>query len=187
MRSRYSSALLALVMAALGACASATDVESRGRLVLAATEPEPLGYCPPELLAAARTAVAAARAASERGEPIAAEQHLSAAERFAEDARTKAATCGPVRETPRPGPLRDGPNGPSDPAAAPDGDQDGVPDPLDRCLDEREDRDGFVDHDGCPDVDDDGDGLSDVIDKCPRDPEDLDGFEDLDGCPEPGP
>jgi len=165
----------------LAGCASASDVESRGRLVLAATEPDRLGYCPPELLAKARVEVASARAASQRSEPIAAALHLDAAERYAADAAAKTGTCGPAREDPMS--TKD----PVEPTPIADGDQDGVPDALDRCLTEREDLDGFADNDGCPDVDDDGDGLSDVIDKCPRDPEDLDGFEDLDGCPEPGP
>jgi hypothetical protein len=65
-----------------------------------------------------------------------------------------------------------------------DADHDGIPDDVDRCPDEAEDRDGFEDDDGCPDPDNDHDGIADAADKCPNVPEDRDGFEDLDGCPD---
>jgi OOP family OmpA-OmpF porin len=65
-----------------------------------------------------------------------------------------------------------------------DGDGDGVANSRDRCLSEREDRDGFEDGDGCPDLDQDGDKRLDTEDKCPAVPEDIDGFDDDDGCPE---
>lgn len=96
-----------------------------------------------------------------------------------------------------------------------DRDGDGLRDADDRCPDRAEDRDGFEDADGCPDVDNDQDGLFDRLDRCPnarqadgrtdgcptpdkdgdgiegradRCPdkaEDKDGFEDADGCPDP--
>jgi outer membrane protein OmpA-like peptidoglycan-associated protein len=66
-----------------------------------------------------------------------------------------------------------------------DRDGDGIPDSVDACPDEPEDKDGFQDEDGCPDLDNDGDGIPDAIDKCPNEPEDKDGFEDADGCPDP--
>ena len=47
-----------------------------------------------------------------------------------------------------------------------------------------EDKDGFQDEDGCPDLDNDQDGIPDTSDKCPNDAEDKDGFEDDDGCPD---
>lgn len=65
-----------------------------------------------------------------------------------------------------------------------DRDRDGVPDIDDRCPEEREDRDGFRDSDGCAEEDNDGDGLLDAQDKCVNSAEDLDQFEDEDGCPE---
>ena len=68
---------------------------------------------------------------------------------------------------------------------AADSDHDGVPDDVDRCPDQPEDRDGFQDEDGCPDPDNDNDGIPDVNDKCPNEPEDKDGFEDENGCPDP--
>ncbi len=64
-------------------------------------------------------------------------------------------------------------------------DGDGITGRNDACPELREDRDGFQDEDGCPDLDDDLDGLPDVGDPCPRVAEDRDGFLDGDGCPEP--
>ncbi len=66
-----------------------------------------------------------------------------------------------------------------------DRDADGVSDRLDRCVDAAEDRDGFLDADGCADPDDDQDGVLDLADSCRGTPEDRDSFLDLDGCPEP--
>ena len=65
-----------------------------------------------------------------------------------------------------------------------DHDGDGIPDSVDACPDEAEDKDGFQDEDGCADVDNDGDGTADGNDDCPNEPEDKDGFQDGDGCPE---
>ena len=65
-----------------------------------------------------------------------------------------------------------------------DSDGDGIFDPQDQCPTEPEDKDGFEDEDGCPDLDNDGDGIADADDKCPTEAEDKDGFEDEDGCPE---
>jgi outer membrane protein OmpA-like peptidoglycan-associated protein len=66
-----------------------------------------------------------------------------------------------------------------------DRDGDGIPDSVDACPDDPEDKDGFQDEDGCPDPDNDGDGIPDSRDKCPDQPEDKDGFQDEDGCPDP--
>jgi outer membrane protein OmpA-like peptidoglycan-associated protein len=65
-----------------------------------------------------------------------------------------------------------------------DSDGDGVPDEQDKCPEQKEDRDGFEDKDGCPDPDNDKDGIPDEKDKCPNEPEDFDNFEDEDGCPD---
>ena len=65
-----------------------------------------------------------------------------------------------------------------------DRDGDGVRDSSDVCPDVPEDRDGFEDVDGCPDLDNDHDGIVDADDKCPASAEDVDGFEDQDGCPD---
>jgi OOP family OmpA-OmpF porin len=66
-----------------------------------------------------------------------------------------------------------------------DTDGDGIPDSRDMCVLEPEDKDGYLDEDGCPDPDNDLDGIHDTVDKCPNEPEDPDGFEDADGCPDP--
>ena len=71
------------------------------------------------------------------------------------------------------------------PKVRPDKDGDGIPDDVDKCPNEPEDKDGFQDDDGCPDLDNDGDGIPDALDKCPNEPEDKDGFQDEDGCPDP--
>jgi len=92
-----------------------------------------------------------------------------------------------------------------------DTDKDGIINKLDKCPQKAEDKDGFQDEDGCPDIDNDNDGVLDYKDKCPNTPtivqgcpvvdvdedgienvddkcpeaaEDFDKFEDEDGCPE---
>ncbi len=65
-----------------------------------------------------------------------------------------------------------------------DRDGDGIKDDVDQCPDDPEDRDGFQDSDGCPELDNDEDGILDEDDDCPNIPEDKDGVEDEDGCPE---
>ncbi|XXF80231.1 OmpA family protein [Myxococcaceae bacterium GXIMD 01537] len=94
-----------------------------------------------------------------------------------------------------------------------DRDGDGIFDPQDKCPDQAEDKDGFEDEDGCPELDNDhdgivdsadkcptetgpmqnlgcpildkdSDGINDDKDKCPDEPEDKDGFQDEDGCPD---
>ena len=66
-----------------------------------------------------------------------------------------------------------------------DRDEDGILDKVDSCKDVPEDKDGFEDRDGCPDIDNDQDEVLDIEDRCPLIPEDIDGFEDEDGCPDP--
>jgi outer membrane protein OmpA-like peptidoglycan-associated protein len=65
-----------------------------------------------------------------------------------------------------------------------DSDDDGIPNKYDLCPKDPEDKDGFEDQDGCPDLDNDKDGVSDALDKCPNVPEDRDGYQDADGCPD---
>ncbi|HEY0193305.1 MAG TPA: DUF4398 domain-containing protein, partial [Kofleriaceae bacterium] len=72
----------------------------------------------------------------------------------------------------------------TDKAAPGDRDGDGILDNVDKCPSDPEDKDGFEDEDGCPDLDNDKDGIPDKADKCPNEPEDKDGFEDEDGCPD---
>ena len=65
-----------------------------------------------------------------------------------------------------------------------DRDDDGIIDSLDECPDVPEDKDGFQDADGCPELDNDGDGIRDYNDLCENNAEDFDKIDDDDGCPE---
>jgi outer membrane protein OmpA-like peptidoglycan-associated protein len=67
----------------------------------------------------------------------------------------------------------------------PDTDGDGILDAADACVLEAEDKDAYLDEDGCPEPDNDLDGLLDGADKCPLEAEDVESFEDEDGCPDP--
>lgn len=69
-------------------------------------------------------------------------------------------------------------------AESSDTDSDGIHDAEDQCPEIPEDKDGYLDDDGCPDADNDEDGIPDDTDKCPDEVEDLDKFEDDDGCAE---
>ena len=71
-------------------------------------------------------------------------------------------------------------------AEDPDADGDGIVKGADRCPDRAEDRDGFQDEDGCPELDNDQDGVPDTADKCPKEKEVVNGVEDDDGCPDEG-
>jgi outer membrane protein OmpA-like peptidoglycan-associated protein len=65
-----------------------------------------------------------------------------------------------------------------------DPDHDGIVGAADECPNEPEDKDGFEDADGCPDLDNDKDGIPDKDDKCPNEPETFNGYQDADGCPD---
>jgi outer membrane protein OmpA-like peptidoglycan-associated protein len=65
-----------------------------------------------------------------------------------------------------------------------DTDGDGIIDKTDKCLTEKEDKDGWQDTDGCPDPDNDGDGILDGDDKCVDQAEVKNGLKDEDGCPD---
>ncbi len=91
-----------------------------------------------------------------------------------------------VRPSP-PGRARSGTLLAINPDNLPDGDHDGVPDPMDQCETVVEDHDEYEDEDGCPDLDDDADNLPDSEDRCPRQAESPNGFEDEDGCPDTPP
>ena len=73
------------------------------------------------------------------------------------------------------------------PAAPEDSDHDGIPDEEERCPISAEDRDGFEDDDGCPDLDNDEDGIPDAVDRCPLEAETQNGHQDEDGCPDVAP
>ena len=60
-------------------------------------------------------------------------------------------------------------------------------DAKDKCPNEAEDFDGYMDRDGCPDLDNDGDDVPDAIDKCPNRAETFNLYKDEDGCPDEKP
>jgi outer membrane protein OmpA-like peptidoglycan-associated protein len=70
------------------------------------------------------------------------------------------------------------------PPPPPDLDGDGLTGDADHCPTQAEDKDGFQDDDGCPELDNDHDGIADASDKCPNLPETKNGFTDDDGCPD---
>ena len=115
--------------------------------------------CAPRELALAETHVEFAQRELDQGDYFRAQDHVQIADRNARAA---------YRLSPR------------DKCTAPgDRDHDGIPDDLDKCPDQPEDKDGFEDADGCPDPDNDKDGILDAADKCPNEP----GPADNDGCP----
>ena len=65
-----------------------------------------------------------------------------------------------------------------------DSDKDGIPDEKDCCIWQKEDKDNYLDDDGCPDLDNDGDQILDRMDLCPFDAEVYNGIKDEDGCPD---
>jgi outer membrane protein OmpA-like peptidoglycan-associated protein len=68
-----------------------------------------------------------------------------------------------------------------------DDDGDGIPDKQDKCPEDPEDVDAYLDQDGCPDPDNDFDGVADIKEpenKYRSMPEDFDGFKDNDGVPD---
>jgi OOP family OmpA-OmpF porin len=120
---------------------------------------------------------------------------------------------GPRVAPPPPPPRPTQPQVPPSAMPPKDTDGDGIPDVLDKCPNEPEDKDGFQDMDGCPDPDNDGDGVPDTedqcpndvgpkenhgcpdkdsdldgipdrLDKCPNEPETKNGYQDADGCPD---
>ena len=64
-----------------------------------------------------------------------------------------------------------------------DRDADGIPDEVDACPDEPEDKDGFEDRDGCPDFDNDKDSVLDEEDACPLVPGRRTTDPKTNGCP----
>jgi OmpA-OmpF porin, OOP family len=121
--------------------------------------------CAPRELALAETHVEFAMRELDQGDYFRARDHVRIADRNAREAYNLALRCAPK--------------------APGDRDHDGILDNVDKCPDDPEDKDGFEDEDGCPDLDNDKDGIPDVKDKCPNEPEDKDNFEDEDGCPDP--
>ena len=130
--------------------------------------------CAPRELALADTNTEFTETELDQGDYFRAREHLEIADHNAREAlRLAREHCAPSAPTPKVKPVIG------------DKDGDGIKDDVDKCPNDPEDKDGFEDEDGCPDLDNDKDGIPDVKDKCPNEPEDKDGFEDADGCPDP--
>ncbi len=131
--------------------------------------------CAPRPLALSEANLEFAERELDRGEYFGALDHIETAEANVREALrlSVAGGCG------KPPPVS-----PPAPTSPVDTDGDGIPDVSDLCPTVPEDKDGFQDEDGCPDLDNDQDGIPDTLDKCPNEPEDKDGFEDEDGCPD---
>jgi OmpA-OmpF porin, OOP family len=174
-RPNFGRAALVLVLV----CGCTQGPAMRGRirgLTTTVTDAEKNGAmrCAPRELAVAKSQLEFAEIALEQGQLSNAEAHLAKAE---PNAAAAFQMSPPDRCSAREFVEMEG--------APKDTDGDGIPDTRDQCILEPEDKDGYLDDDGCPDTDNDADGIPDVNDKCPNDPEDLDGFQDDDGCPDP--
>ena len=174
-----AAVLLSALVAVTSACAQGPALRGRIRgLTTTVEDAQKNGAmrCAPRELAVAKSQLEFAQIDLEQGQLSSAEAHVSKAEPNAQAAfaMSPADRCTSrefVEVATEPAPR--------------DTDGDGIPDSRDQCINEPEDKDGYLDDDGCPDTDNDADGILDANDKCPNDPEDLDGFQDDDGCPDP--
>jgi OmpA-OmpF porin, OOP family len=171
---RFGGALAVLLFAS--GCAQGPALRGRIRgLTTTVEDAEKNGAmtCAPRELAVAKSQLEFATIDLDQGQLSKAEAHLAKAEPNAQAAfsMSPADRCS-SREF-------------VEVESKPDTDGDGIPDSVDQCVLEPEDKDGYLDEDGCPDVDNDGDGIPDSKDQCPNEPEDYDGYKDDDGCPDP--
>ncbi len=161
-----SAALLA------GCAGTASSRIERLRVTTATARDRGAYRCAPIALARAEAHVEFAKLELGAGELMRAEHDLDVAEHSGQRALADANSCvsapvlaevhAPAVERPR------------------DADGDGIEDASDRCPREPEDRDGWDDDDGCPDLDNDGDGVLDADDRCPN----VAGSAATHGCPD---
>ena len=176
---------LALVALLFGACVHAGQKTRAVRQVIEAARAQGAYVCAPVDLAKAE-----AHADFADAEFIAGNHWSAKSELALGDEHARRAIEASPRGTCNPGSI-----------VHKDTDGDGVPDDEDQCPAEPEDKDAYLDADGCPDPDNDSDGILDEDDKCPDEAgpkenggcpdadKDGDGVVDrLDKCPtEPGP
>jgi OOP family OmpA-OmpF porin len=179
MNARHLASALLVAVSAILAVGCAEGPAMRGRirgLTTTVDDAEKNGAmkCSPRELAVARSQLEFAAIDLAQGEESLAQAHLAKAE---PNAQAAFQNSPPDRCTSREFVE----------VAKADGDTDGdgIPDSRDQCINEPEDKDGYLDDDGCPDPDNDADGIVDTADKCPNEPEDMDGWQDDDGCPDP--
>jgi outer membrane protein OmpA-like peptidoglycan-associated protein len=127
--------------------------------------------CAPKELALAEANVDFANHQIDIGQSGRAEDYLQVAEKNVKKALDLSKECGPRQLTV------------AKPATVvievKDSDGDGIPDDVDKCPLDPEDKDGFQDEDGCPDPDNDNDGIVDAMDACPNNPGPIENR----GCP----
>jgi len=185
---RHPAALLALGVLAASCVSPARLAAMRKGVLEDLDQARKTGAdkCAPRELALSEAALDFAAHEQDEGRSLRAEDYLKVAEQNARRALDLSRDCAPK---PKPAPV------------VKDSDGDGIPDDIDRCPFDPEDKDGFQDEDGCPDLDNDGDGIVDALDACPNNPgplsnrgcpvldRDGDGvMDDVDKCPdEPGP
>ncbi len=187
-------ALVALAALGLAACATGGKLRAQAESLRAeADKARKAGAmrCAPRELATADANLDFAEKEIADGNPGRAQEHLALAEQSARKASDLSRDCVQKvvvkKEAPRPVIIK----------KVQDTDGDGIPDEIDRCPLDAEDKDGFQDEDGCPDADNDGDGIVDAMDACPNNPgpltnrgcpvldRDGDGVpDDEDRCPE---
>ncbi len=133
-------------------------------------------YCSSKELALAQANLEFAQTERNQGDGERAEEHLDVAQANAEKAILISKNCN-WKETDIAPPVA--PRVPTAESVHKDTDGDAIIDDVDRCPFDAEDRDGFLDEDGCPDVDNDNDGITDQLDRCPNVP----GIAQNSGCP----
>ncbi len=175
-------ALSWILLVAAAGCATAGLGERAEAIRGEATQARQAGAlrCAPRELALAEANVSLAEADLTDGRSALAEEHLRLAELGARRALDLSRACGgaQVAVAAEPPPAAKAAPRP-DAAASKDSDGDGIPDEIDRCPLDPEDRDGFQDEDGCPDADNDQDGIVDRMDACPNEPGPIENR----GCP----
>jgi outer membrane protein OmpA-like peptidoglycan-associated protein len=177
---------LAALALALAGCANLAGLRAQAEAIRAEADAARVGAglrCAPRELALADAHVEFALREIADGDPGRAEEHLGVAAANAQKATSLARACqqAAVKDLPPPRIVK----------KVQDSDGDGIPDDIDRCPRDPEDKDGFQDEDGCPDPDNDGDGIVDAMDACPDNPGPLENRgcpvldRDGDGVPDP--
>jgi len=172
-------ALVALAAVALGGCATGGRLRAQAESLRAEAEKARKAgalRCAPRELALADAHLDFADKEIADGNPVRAQEHLATAEQSARRASELSKDCVQKVVVKKDVPL---PKPPVIIKKVQDTDGDGIPDEIDRCPLDPEDKDGFQDEDGCPDPDNDGDGIVDAMDACPNNPGPLSNR----GCP----
>ena len=171
-------ALLVALACLAAACATGGKLRSKQSVIredIEKAKKSGAERCAPKELALAEAHADFASHDIDLGQAGPAEQHLDVAERNVRLAVDLSRECAPKQVTiaKAPEPLV------IEKVEPKDGDGDGIPDDVDRCPLDPEDKDGFQDEDGCPDPDNDNDGIVDAMDACPNNPGPLENR----GCP----